>query len=90
MDCIEIFPTLTCCIETRAREEFQNAVGRYMKGGREDQELERKIELVRAFLESADFKELRARSEKHLVQGENVKFVICPNEGKSSYKMVVT
>ncbi|GAH43195.1 unnamed protein product, partial [marine sediment metagenome] len=46
-------------------------------GGREDKELEERIELLKAFLESADFGRLRSQSEKHLIEGKKVKFVIC-------------
>ena len=87
---IELFPSLSHCIETTAREEFWNLVNQYMKSGQEDKELEDKIELLRVFLESADFKKLRSDSERHLVQGKKVRFVICWKEGKPSYETVVT
>jgi len=60
-----------------------------MESGREDKKLEERIELLKAFLESMDFKKLRSQSEKHLVQGKTVKFVISWKEGKPSYEMVV-
>jgi translation initiation factor IF-3 len=47
-----------------------------MEGGQEDKRLEEKIELLKAFLESIDFKKLRSQSEKYLVEGKKVKFVI--------------
>ncbi len=90
MDCIELFPSLSHCIETTAREEFWNSVNQYMEGEQATKELEAKIELLKAFLESMDFKKLRSQSEKHLIQGKTVKFVICWKEGKPSYEMVVT
>lgn len=61
-----------------------------MEGGQKDKELEEKIELLKAFLESADFKRLRSDSERHLVQGKQVKFVIRRQEGKPSYERVLT
>ena len=90
MDCIELFPSLSHCIETTAMEEFWNSVNKYMQGGQEDKELEAKIELLKAFLESMDFKKLRSQSEKHLVEGKTVKFIISWKQGKPSYEMVVT
>ena len=90
MEVIELFPSLSRCIETTAREEFWNSVNQYMEGGQEDKKLEEKILLLRAFLESTDFKKLRSQSERHLVEGKKVKFVICWKEGKPSYEMVVT
>jgi translation initiation factor IF-3 len=61
-----------------------------MENGREDKKLEEKIELLKAFLESMDFKKLRSQSERYLVEGKKVKFIICWKEGKPSYEMVVT
>jgi hypothetical protein len=90
MGCIELFPSLSHCIETTAREEFWNSVNQYMEGGQEDEKLEEKVELLRSFLESADFKKLRRESEVHLVAGKTVKFVIYWKEGKPSYEMVVS
>jgi len=89
MDFIELFPSLSHCIETTAREEFWNSVNQYMEGGQEDKKLEGRIELLKAFLESMDFKKLRSQSEKHLIEGKKVKFVICWQEGKPSYEMEV-
>ena len=89
MGCIEFFPSLSHCIETVAREEFWNSVNRYMEGKQENKELAKRIELLKAFLESVDFKKLRSQSERYLIQGKMVKFVICWKEGKPSYEMVV-
>jgi hypothetical protein len=90
MDGIELFPNLSRCIETTAREEFWNSVNQYMEGRQKDKELEERIELLKAFLESMDFKKLRSQSERYLVDGKQVKFVISWKEGKPSYEMVVT
>ena len=89
MDGIELFPSLSHCIETTAREEFWNSVNQYMEGGQEDKKLEERIELLKSFLESTDFKKLRSQSERYLVEGKQVKFVISWKEGKPNYEMVV-
>jgi len=89
MDDVELFPSLSHCIETTAKEEFWNLVNQYMEGGKQDKELERRIELLKSFLESMNFKKLRSQSERHLLKGKQVKFVISWKEGKSSYEMVV-
>jgi hypothetical protein len=86
---IELFPTPSHCIETTAREEFWNSVNRYMESSQEDEKIEERIELLKAFLESMDFKKLRSQSEKYLVEGKKVKFVISWKEDKPSYEMVV-
>ena len=64
-------------------------VNQNMESGREDKELEEKIELLKAFLESMDFKKLRSQSEGYLVEGKQVKFVISWKEGKPSYEILV-
>ena len=89
MDSIELFPSLSHCIETTAREEFWNSVNRYMESDGNDDELEKRIEILKAFLESMDFKKLRSESEKQLIEGKTVKFVIRWQEAKPSYEMVV-
>ena len=89
MDGIELFPSLSHCIETTAREEFWNSVNQYMESGQEDKKLEERIELLKAFLESMDFKQLRSQSDRYLVEEKQVKFVISWKEGKPSYEMVV-
>jgi len=89
MDSIELFPSLSRCIESTAREKFWNWVTQYMEGGLNDRKLENKVELLKAFLESADFKKLRSESEKYLVEGKQVKFVIFWQGNKPSYEMVV-
>jgi hypothetical protein len=89
MDCIELFPSLSRCIETTARKEFWNSVNQYTEGGQKDKKLEERIELLKAFLESMDFKKLRSQSERYLIESKQVKFVISWKEGKPSYEMVV-
>ena len=90
MSCIELSPSLSHCIETTARDEFWNSVNQYMGSGQKDKKLEEKIELLKAFLESMDFKKLRSESERYLIEGKEVKFVICWEEGKPDYQMMVT
>jgi hypothetical protein len=86
---IELTPTLAHCIETTARQEFSKTANEYMQRGGEDEELEEKIELLRAFLELTDFKELRRRSEKHLIEGKTVRFILYLEDGKPRYEMKV-
>lgn len=52
--------------------------------------LERKIELLRAFLESADVKKPRSDSEIHMIEAKRVKSVVGWEQGKPSYEMAVT
>jgi hypothetical protein len=90
MESIELFPSLSHCIETTAREEFWNLVNQYMDSGQEDKKLEERIELLKAFLDSTDFKKLRSQSETYLIEGKQVKFVVRWKKGKLNYEMMVT
>ena len=89
MTTIELVPTLDHCIETTARQEFKHAVDRYLETGSSDVELEARIELLRSFLETTDFKRLRSESEKHLTAGEKVTFLLWDEGGKPRYEMRV-
>ena len=90
MDYIELIPSLSHCIETVAKEKYWSAVNKFMEGKQEDKELQQRIELLKAFLESTDFGKLRRESEKHLIQGKRVKFIVYWKEDKPSYDMVAT
>jgi len=56
----------------------------------EEGELWERFETLRLFLEQADFSKLRSESEKHLVEGKRVKFIVHLEEGKPKYEMKVT
>ena len=86
---IELTPTLSSCIETTAKREYQDCVQRYLQLGEENKELEEKIEHLRMFLESMDFKELRRQSEKYLIEGRNVRFVPYMEDGRPRYELEV-
>ena len=90
MYCIELFPSLSHCIETTAREEYWDSVNKYMESGQESKELEQRIELLKTFLESMDFKKLRRESEKHLIEGKTVKFIIYWEQNKPHYEMIIS
>ena len=84
---IELIPTLDLCIEGTARQEYKNSADEYIQRGRKDRKLEEKIELLRMFLETADFRKLRAESEKHLIEGKKVRFILTLEKGKLRYEM---
>ena len=86
---IELTPTLDQCIETTARQEFSRSAAEYMQGGAENRELAERIELLRTFLEAADFKKLRSESEKHLTEGSTVKYILYKEKGRLKYEMKV-
>lgn len=77
MNTIELFPTLEHCIEKTAKQQFDFLAGRYMELGKKDAATEERIELLRTFLATADFRTLRQQSEVLLAAGKKVKFVLC-------------
>jgi len=89
MPLIELIPDLSSCIETIARREYAKASKTLLSAAKSDEELEQRAEILRLFLESADFRKLRAGSEKHLLNGKNVKFVVFLDNGQLRYKMQV-
>ena len=86
---IELTPTLDHCIETTARQEFARNAADYMQAGERDVSLEQRIELLKMFLESADFRDLRTQSEPHLAQGKTVRFILSVQDGKANHTMKV-
>ena len=86
---IKLGPTLKSCIETTAKREYWKHVHQYLKMRVEDKGLEESIELLRGFLETANFAELRSQSEKHLMDGKRVTFNLSTRQGKLTYEMII-
>jgi hypothetical protein len=85
---LELIPDLSHCIETVARKEYENLARSYLQSGKGGSELEEKIELLRSFLESADFRKLRQQSEEYLLKGQKIKFILYTERGKAKHKMM--
>ena len=85
---IELVPDLSHCIETVARKEHENLARSYLRAGKGDSEFGEKVELLRSFLESADFRKLRKQSEGYLLKGQKIKFVLYRERGKAKYRML--
>jgi hypothetical protein len=86
---IELEPTLSSCIETLAKREYEKVLGTLLRTGIEDENLSEKLEVLRIFLESTDFSALRSQYERHLEEGKKVKFRICSRKGKVSHELIV-
>ena len=76
-------------METQAKRQYNQIAGQLLRKGT-DKELAEKLEILRLFLESADFNKLRRESEKHLVEGRKVKFTVRREAGQPQYEMKVT
>jgi RNA-splicing ligase RtcB len=75
-------------VETQAKRQYNQLVRQLLEKGAEE-ELVEKAEILRLFLESADFNKLRAESEEHLVEGRKVKFIVHRERGRAKYQMQV-
>jgi len=89
MTTIVLIPTLGHCIETTAKMEFNRLTGIYLDLGKEDADIEAKLELLRDFLETADFRSLRQESSFYLIVGETVKFIITDKDDTLTFRMEV-
>jgi len=81
-------PELSRCVEMTAREEFRRGV-QTLAAGQGDETLAERSEILRLFLEGADFKELRGRSEPHLLEGKRVRFSVFVERGAVRWRMDV-
>jgi len=86
---IELKPSLLSCIETLSKIEYERILNLLLKEGCADEELGERLEVLRLFLESTDFGHLRSQYEGYLTEGKKVTFLIYPEEGKVSYKLIV-
>ena len=87
---IELVPDLSHCVQTRAKQEYAATMSKIMSGD-ESPGLDDRLELLKAFLEKADFSRLRRESEEHLMQGRKVKFILSGSAGprRWSARMIV-
>jgi len=83
---LELIPTLEHCIESAARQSYSDMTRRLL-AGTSDSVLLEKAEMLRIFLETADFPRLRSESEPLLVNNRRVRFVIA--QGSAGVKWVM-
>lgn len=81
---IEIAPELSACVETQAKRQYRQVLGELLTKGEEDAA---RLEILRLFLESADFNKLRSESEKHLLAGRKVRFIVSLEKGLPKCEM---
>ena len=89
MSAIELEPSLTCCIETEAKRAYREALRKLLAAEGDYPQLTERVELLRLFLESTDFRQLRTEYEKHLLAGKKVKVTICMERGEPRYRAEV-
>lgn len=79
---VELFPDLSHCVQTQAKKEYSETMKKLLAAEGQSEVLEEKLELLRLFLEEADFKDLRRESERLLTQGSQVKFTVYLEAGR--------
>jgi len=84
---IDLVPTLSQCIETVAKREYQETIQKLLSAEKLSVRLEEKAEILRLFLLGADFRKLRAQSEVQLMRGRSVSFVVYLEGGMVKYDM---
>jgi len=83
---VELEPELEACVETKAKRQYEQTLSELLEKG-EEAELGERLEILRLFLESTDFSELRNEYEKYLLEGRKVKFILYLVKGKPEYEM---
>jgi hypothetical protein len=84
---IKLVPNPSNCIETVAKKEYEKVLSILLRADEEDSDLAEKLELLRIFLESADFGHLRSLSEEHLMAGGQVEFLLRSTENQPGYEI---
>jgi len=73
-----------------ARRRFHRLTESILRGEKTDDTTLDEIELLRRFLETADFARLRAESEKEIHSGRSVTFQVFQTRGEVTQRMQVT
>jgi len=87
---IELVPDLEHCVETLARKKHAELTQKLLVNEAGDTKTEEKLETLRLFLETANFRKLRAESEKFLAEGKSVRFTVYLESGTPRYEMQIT
>ena len=89
MQKIELVPDLDHCIETVAKKKHTEFVQMLLESKADNSKMEEKLETLRLFLETADFRKLRSESEKQLIEGKDVRFTVYLKSRVLKYEMHV-
>ena len=85
---LEIYPDLSECVETKARKEYNRLSSLLLSDSNETGLIEQ-LEVLRHFLDTSDFRALRSASEKFLIEGKIVKFLLSNRSGNTCCEMRV-
>jgi len=84
---VTLVPSLSHCIETTAKKEYSDTLKQVFTGNIDGNS--QKLELLKNFLETADFKKLRAESEVYMAKGDHVQFLLYTENGLPKFEMQV-
>jgi hypothetical protein len=85
---IKLEPNLSHCIETVAKRKYEKVLSQIL-GGKQEDSLMDELELLRLFLESADFGQLRSRCEEPLLAGRGIEVVLRSTQGVPPYEIEI-
>lgn len=86
---IHLEPDLSNCIQTLTKKQHARMIRELLKSKEQDTGLEQKAEMLRIFLESTNFRELRSEYEPFLIKGKKVRFTLRPGTGKTDYPVEI-
>ena len=86
---VELIPDLSHCVETVARREHAAVSRQLLASTRSNRELEERLEVLKLFLETGDFRKLRAESERMLIEGKKVRFTVYRDKGMRCEMQVI-
>ena len=78
------------CVKCLAEEELHTCLRELLIGEGDDLELQRKYEMLVAFLQSPESQELRVESERYLSEGKKVTLKITSFGGKQEYGLEIS
>ena len=77
------------CIKCLAEQELNNCLLELLKSGENEQELQRRYEMLLAFLRSPESQKLRDESEKRLAEGRRVMLKLSFVDGEPRYDLKI-
>ncbi len=86
---IKLEPSVSHCIETMAKKEYEKVLSQLLKEMEEDSQLAEELELLRIFLESADFRQLRNHCDDLLTAGKRVEVRLRSSDSAPGYEIKI-
>ncbi len=85
---VKLEPNLSHCVETVAKREYEKVLS-LLLGGKQEESLLDKLELLTHFLESADFGQLRSHCEELQLAGRRIEVILKSTHGVPPYEIEI-